>query len=581
MTHSVDRTEWRRCLLATPQTSLPSELWVQLREQLVDAVLGLDESLEQSQNVLSRLCRYSGDHIGELRTGIPWAELLSPSRIDEYDPTGLSRSSRNSLRRDLRRISVVVGQAPVKAPPVPRGALPSAAAFWPWVTGCGPFTACAAAWARTGYAFSARTWVGLDLVAGAAPAGVAACVEPARTGTLPSDLLVLRSLRGAGAALEKVSPKDERTAAVSAGRLTTAGRATARPLSRTAALKAARAAYARAQEQSAPRVLDLPELDEPIAAAIAAFRPQRCPVAWDRICVASRALMTAYRPVSVRWVSTQGGLLVKFAAWVYQRPERVGGVELQLEELLEPELVELYLAGPVTASPPGTQATVRSIVRRAVRELSGAKPVKIGHTAAQPPYTDVECAAFVRLARNQPTAAKRRALSALVALGLGAGLDGREQKAVSPDQVREVDLGDQVALVVSVGGDRAREVVVRAQYDALLREALHLHEEEGRRRDQPLYGRSNERNNVTTAVTSKAVTATGAGVDINATRLRATWLVALMEAQVPLSVLLRTAGLRGARTLVDLLPYCAAPTEADIALVQRAVDVRRDGEAPA
>jgi hypothetical protein len=559
---------------------LPSELWVQLREQLVDSVLDLDESFEQSQGALSRLCRYLGDHAGELRTGTVWTELLSPARIDTYAPAGLKGSSRIRLRRDLRRVSIVVGQAPTKAPPVPSGALPSAAAFWPLVTGCGPFTACAAAWERAGYAFSARTWVGLDLMGGDAPAGVAACVEPPTTGTLPADLLVLRSLRSAGAALEKVSTKDERAAAVSAGRLTTAGRAPARPLSRAAALKAARAAYARAQEQPQPRVAELPELPEPIAAAIAAFHPQRCPVAWDRISVASRALMTAYRPVSVRWVSTQGGQLVKFAAWAYQRPGRAGGVELQLEELLDPQMVEQYLAGPVTASPAGTQATVRSILRRAVRELSGTKPVKIGYTAVQPPYTDAECAAFVRLARNQPTSAKRRALSALVALGLGAGLDGREQKSISPDRVREVDLGDQIALVVSVGGERAREVVVRAGYDALLREALHLHETEGRRRDQPLYGRSSERNNVTTAVTTKAVTATGSGVDINATRLRATWLVALMQAPVPLSVLLRTAGLRGARTLVDLLPHCAEPTEEDIAIVQRAVDFRRDGEAP-
>jgi hypothetical protein len=73
---------------------------------------------------------------------------------------------------------------------------------------------------------------------------------------------------------------------------------------------------------------------------------------------------------------------------------------------------------------------------------------------------------------------------------------------------------------------------------------------------------------VTSPVTERAVHADATrAVDIEASRLRNTWLVAAMCAALPMADLLRAAGLRSARTIGDLLPYCPDADPAVIAAV--------------
>ena len=226
--------------------------------------------------------------------------------------------------------------------------------------------------------------------------------------------------------------------------------------------------------------------------------------------------------------------------------------------------------------PDGTRATVRSVLHRALRRLApDLAPRVISYQPVQPPYTPYECASWVRLARNQPTATYRRGMSAIVALGLGAGLAPGEQRTTSPDAIFEGVLpGGVTALFVMVGSASPRIVVVRAQYEDLLREALELHRKAGRKSSDPLYGLSKTRRNVTGPVTQRAKTALGTGVELNPARLRSTWLVAVMSADVPLGALLRASGLRTARTLVDLVKYCPQPDEAVVAAILREMHER-------
>ena len=85
----------------------------------------------------------------------------------------------------------------------------------------------------------------------------------------------------------------------------------------------------------------------------------------------------------------------------------------------------------------------------------------------------------------------------MVALGLGAGLDGTEQGKVTPRHIVEVDLGEHGrALGVNVPGPRARFVIVRTCYEELLREVLAIHRAERRGEDRPRYGNDPKRRNV-------------------------------------------------------------------------------------
>jgi len=75
-----------------------------------------------------------------------------------------------------------------------------------------------------------------------------------------------------------------------------------------------------------------------------------------------------------------------------------------------------------------------------------------------------------------------------------------------------------------------------------------------------LLGRKEDRRNLAARAIGDAVVL-GDVPHIEQSRLRATWLARLMAAPVPLAVLLSAAGLRSARTLVDLLPHLEVGTD--------------------
>jgi hypothetical protein len=107
--------------------------------------------------------------------------------------------------------------------------------------------------------------------------------------------------------------------------------------------------------------------------------------------------------------------------------------------------------------------------------------------------------------------------------------------------------------------------VVRSAYAPLVREGLAAHDATHRGVHAPLLGVRGSTKSITNPVKALAVTAqAGVSVDVDATRLRSTWLLACMTSAVPLGALLQAAGLRSARTLTDLLPYCPPPDPAAV-----------------
>lgn len=459
-----------------------------------------------------------------------------------------------------------------------------AAAFWPTVVSEGPFVALAAGYGRKGHDLTRFTWRGLDLARGLVerPSGRGSAALAAVSTVEPlSDAARLRSITDV--TFELTPPAG---GLVSKGNdpATSSHRKAARPVSRSAAVRQARAAHKAAQEAAAstagrdvgPSAVDLATRSVRQAEAIARYRPRLGTTTppWEAIEVATHALLRAYDPPSQAEVWNKGGILSRFAGWVWRRSEH--GAQrgaLTPDELLDPGLVEAYLDGPLRDAPEGSKATVRWVLRRALLALAGRPaPERYPRSRVKPPYTPAECAAFVRQARIQPTRSRQRALLALVGLGLGAGLDGREQRLITPERLFDIDLGGGVvALGIRVPAPRERLVVVRAAYELLVREAGAIHEEEGRRRDQPLYGTTTARRNVTTGAKKRGVTATGAPIEIDASRLRSTWLVAAMCADLPLGTLLHAAGLRSPSSFVDLLAYCPVPDPMDVARIERAL----------
>ena len=86
------------------------------------------------------------------------------------------------------------------------------------------------------------------------------------------------------------------------------------------------------------------------------------------------------------------------------------------------------------------------------RKAGAEPPQKIAYRRTRPPYTASQVRHYLRLAEAQPTDGRRRSLTAVLALGLGCGLDGRDMAWVRDS---DVGLRRSGALHVTVyGGSR-------------------------------------------------------------------------------------------------------------------------------
>lgn len=174
-----------------------------------------------------------------------------------------------------------------------------------------------------------------------------------------------------------------------------------------------------------------------------------------------------------------------------------------------------------------------------------AKLTPVVHSPIKACYSPAELAVIMRVCRVQPTKARQRDLSIVVALSGGAGLDSVDMRSLLTDHIE--DLGAE-GILVHVQGPRPRTVVVRAGFEQLLREAI---------ADMPkgvlLLGRKQDRRNTAARATERA--ALHNVPHIEPARLRATWLADLMTDSIPLAVILKAAGLKSARTLSELQPH--------------------------
>jgi hypothetical protein len=163
-----------------------------------------------------------------------------------------------------------------------------------------------------------------------------------------------------------------------------------------------------------------------------------------------------------------------------------------------------------------------------------------------------EIGAYLALADAQPTLARRRRLSGLIALGAGAGLMGADLRGVRGTDV----IARSGGLVIEVKGRRARVVPVLTRYHE---RALASASFAGA--GYVIGGFSAQRRNVTADL--KASVAGGADLPaLDTGRLRATWLVEAAGA-IGLRAFMDAAGITCSQRLGDLVATLAARTEED------------------
>ncbi|WP_207934353.1 hypothetical protein [Actinomadura sp. KC06] len=180
-------------------------------------------------------------------------------------------------------------------------------------------------------------------------------------------------------------------------------------------------------------------------------------------------------------------------------------------------------------------------------------PARLSGSPASCPYTRAEQVALWTWASGQPTDELRDGLAVLISLGLGCGLGSSE---IIPLRAGDVSVGGSEEhdhpTVVAVRGRRSRLVVCRRPWESILADLAARTEA----RDAYLFrpGATRRGGNLVTNFLSRAHPTSRTPV-LKTSRLRATWLAALIEAGLPLTVIVSAAGLETLHGLSRLMPH--------------------------
>lgn len=249
--------------------------------------------------------------------------------------------------------------------------------------------------------------------------------------------------------------------------------------------------------------------------------------------------------------------LARIAGWAVEQ-----GLPLDVEMVLDPDTVERFIT--VGLADDRSRATYRGVLRRVGPALTRRAPwppkaATVAFRQVATPYRNAEVAQLRADANMQSTPARARAARALLALGLGAGLDGRWLARVT---AADVTVGSGGLVLVRVGEPAARTVPVLEEWEA---EVADLANTAGA--DFLVGGRSTAKNRAGQLAAS--ITIGNGHPRFSASRLRSTWLVTHLAMGTRLPELARAAGLQGATVLSDLLAYVPALAKDEASVLLR------------
>ena len=226
------------------------------------------------------------------------------------------------------------------------------------------------------------------------------------------------------------------------------------------------------------------------------------------------------------------------------------------EVLFHEMVIERFIAVGTSGLSPATTRTLRSNLRfiaRVVLAPPQPGPVPLSRERAKKPYSEAEIDAYLALAENQPTRARKMRAVGLISLGAGAGLMGHDLRFVRGHDV----ICRSGGLVVVVGGTRARVVPVLKRYHELVVDSAVF-----AGNGYVTGGEEPARRNVTAPLVSKL----SGGIHlerIDTGRLRSTWLSECARL-IGLRGFLDAAGVSCSQRLGDVVATLAPPSEQEL-----------------
>ncbi|MBV6425198.1 MAG: hypothetical protein NAOJABEB_03012 [Steroidobacteraceae bacterium] len=279
------------------------------------------------------------------------------------------------------------------------------------------------------------------------------------------------------------------------------------------------------------------------------YRPQGTS---EQACAFARQLVRAAAPTGPARAAKLLWVASRLASWA-----QAVGLACRAEVVLHPSVIERFVAVGLSQLSDQSRRTARAelryLARRLTPQLVPPAPQPLPRGRAKAPYDPAEVAAYFGLAAAQPTQRRRHRLTALLCLGLGAGIEAADLR-----HLRGSDIGRRAGgVVVTVSGRRARRVPVLARYgEALLAAAAHAGE------GFVCGGESATRKNLTTPLLEGI--AGGAELPrLEVSRLRCTWLAEQLG-RLGVPALLAAAGVTHSQRVFDLAATLDPGNEADI-----------------
>ena len=283
------------------------------------------------------------------------------------------------------------------------------------------------------------------------------------------------------------------------------------------------------------------------ADAIENYFPRKIPAdVWQQIRDHVAEVVESSNPISYDAAEHRILAYARLCSWALR-----SGRPLDVEGLLCPEVVEHYVAtgcGQLSLQSAGTHRSVlRTLGRQATRKAPWTdRPPTYPATTPSSPYTASESAWLMSCVPSQATPHRRRALSGLLAMCLGAGLDGPSVATVrAADIVTSSTNPNHLSVRLE-----DREFPVREQYAPILRQVIEpLKPDTLILRDQPLLNPSRAIWSMTNSLEIPAPLQ-----PLTVTRLRVTWAFDALCAPIPLPVVMAMYGGKSVAFIAKLLP---------------------------
>lgn len=286
-------------------------------------------------------------------------------------------------------------------------------------------------------------------------------------------------------------------------------------------------------------------LRDDLEVIVSNYRPNGCSdIEWET----ARSLFEhAMRRSNISGVASMKKHAPAVAQYCVYRTQN--GLSLAVGEAFSAVQIDRYYLHGMTGKSDRTRNDYRSRILAVARNVSvglGGPVVgpSLGHRPVRPGYTTVEEAQIRRVAMRQRSQLRRRQLCAIVALTMGAGLAPSDLRALRVRAV--VDHGDDGIEVLLGDGDTQRSAWLRRNYENLMRIGI-----DGLSAHQLVIGEKVDRRNVTAGVIDRSEQLDGP--ELNASRMRSTWLTWALQQRIPLQLIMQTAGLKTARSLTQLI----------------------------